>query len=65
MLVKEVLSSSKDSRKEIASIKRRMRKNEDKRLLTIFDAVDKARKVLGRDSQPSHEGVFRDYFHVN
>ena len=50
LLIQEVTGSDYNE-KEIWVIKNRLKKNESQKLLTYFNAVDEANKILGRDSE--------------
>lgn len=58
VLIEELLSPSY-SADEVAEIKSRLKKIEDKRLAVIFDGVDQANTILGRQAQ-QHRGVMRE-----
>jgi len=61
LLIEEVLSPSYEDN-EIVLIKSRMKKLEQKRLNVIFDAVDKANKIIGRSEVKFRDEMFFDLF---
>lgn len=59
LLVQEVVSSNYNA-DEVAGIKKRIRKLEAKRITAIFDAVDKANTILGRQAQ-TNQHIVREF----
>lgn len=57
VLVKELLSSNY-SADDVSQIKSRLRKLEDERLSVMFDGVDKANSILGRNAN-DHQAALR------
>lgn len=60
VLLKDLLSNKYNSQ-EVALIKNRMRKLEEQRLTMIFDSVDKANIILGREAA-ANDRVMREFF---
>lgn len=58
VLVEEILSPNY-SMNEVSLIKKRLKKIEDRRLTVMFDGVDQANSILGRDAQ-KHSRVMRN-----
>ena len=53
VLLKDILSTNYNH-KEVGLIKNRMKKLEEKRLTMIFDALDKANVIMGRQASENH-----------
>lgn len=52
LLAKDLLATNYNAG-EVKEIKSRLRKNEDKRMSALFEAVEEANKILGRDARHS------------
>jgi hypothetical protein len=50
LLIKDVISSDYNAQ-EVSLVKKRIRKLEEKRVATIFDAVETANRILGRQAR--------------
>lgn len=59
VLMKDIIATNFNS-KEVGLIKTRMRKLEDRRLTMIFDSVEKANIIMGRQA-PSNQKVMGDF----
>ena len=58
VLVKELLSTDYD-RKEVAGLKRKIRKTDDRKLSILLDSIQKTNVILGRQALSNRDG--RDY----
>jgi ABC-type branched-subunit amino acid transport system ATPase component len=59
LLIQDVLASQENP-DEVKVVKKRLKSVENKRLAVIFDAVDKANSILGREAR-ANAGLFDDF----
>ena len=61
VLIKDVLAK-KYNPSEVKGIRSRMTTNEKKKIAVIFETVDQANKIIGRNGLGGNEDVFTDFF---
>lgn len=61
VLVSDLLAQDYNAA-EVSLVKKKIKAAEEKRLTIIFDAVDKVKKILGRQASSEHERMMSDFF---
>lgn len=60
VLLKDVFAKDYN-KKEVAAVEKKIRKLENKRLDNLFDAVDKANKILGRQRSVENQAIMDEF----